>query len=830
MKTFPVGQLRSHGGSTTWITLAFQVLSSLLCVAPLGLGAQPIFDLYPSIVPEDDGTAFISVVRVQGLEVPASFAYTTVAGTAKVGEDYIETAGPLEFDAGQKYNLISVQIVRDRLPEETEFFGLQISDSNGNVLHRATIWIQDDDGVRFETDSYLVQEDSESASVTVVRGNDVELGAFTVDYATSNGTARASQDYVETRGSLAFAQGEMLKRIVIPILRDTAAEGAEQFNVTLSNPTGRTALGTVTRATITINDRKEPFVVNPMVAEMMKQVRSPDLVNLLNQLTGEEPVVIGGEVCLLTNRITFGEFRSEEATQFVFERLRASGLSTRYQDWSAPENTNRNVIAIQPGTSRSDEIVLVGAHLDSTSWSGQTFPLSPGADDDGSGSVAVLTAAQILGQYQFERTIHYVLFTAEEAGQYGSAEYVREAAAGNSNLVAVLNLEMMAWDASGPPRCALITSGDSIAGFSDQVAIASVFTRVVEAYQMSDRLVPAFMVDPDVGSDHWSFWAEEFPAICIAEDYKSDFNPFYHSDQDIVANLNTNYYTAMVEAVVGTVAHLARPIERRPKEILEVVNSDWTLGSGIGGAAFYARHEAQASEGSGDARDVAWSTVSTNTNPKSFTIYSDPFAVPLQADSRPLESETIFVTKLAVADKTGSGVSSSNRLRFSFLTPPDPNRIYLARVHVDGRFVQGATDFDCVTNLQTVTAGGGFVQLPNLNQVPDGAVYGTCQIAARFLNTDPANCRLRIASVQGQTVLLTATAQLATHIVDELQVSTNLASPTGWMVVRSDTNYVSPDTNQFAAGWTEISRELDPSVLPPGDSRFFRLKRTWLRQ
>jgi len=619
----------------------------------------------------------------------------------------------------------------------------------------------------------------------------------------------------------------MQKRIMIPILRDDTTEGAEEFTMTLSNPIG-TALGTLTQATITINDPKEPFVVNPMVAEMMAGVRSSALVNLLNQLTGEEPTVIGGEVHLITNRMTFGEFRGEEVTQFVLEKLRASGLSTRYRDWSGPENTNRNVMAIQPGTSHPDEIVVVGAHLDSTSWSGQTYPWSPGADDDGSGSVAVLAAAQILGQHEFERTIHYVLFTAEEAGGDGSRAYVTEAAAGQSNLVAMLNLEMMAWDASGPPRCALITSGHSIAGYSDQVAIASVFANVVAAYQMSESLTAAFVVDTGAVSDHQNFWVRGFPAICIAEDYQADFNPFYHSDQDTVENLNTNYYTAMVKAVVATVAHLARPRERRPKDILEVVNSDWTLGSRIGGAAFYARHEAEASEGSGDAKDLAWSAVSTNSNPKSFMVYSDPYALRLQTDSRPLGSETIFRTKLAVADKTGNGVSASNRLQFNFLTPPDPNRIYLARVHVDGRHVTGGGDFDCVTNLEAVAAGGGFVQLPNLNQAGDGTVYGTCDISMRLLDTDSANCRLRIGSSPPGVVALNAAAQLGTHIVDELQVSTNLASPT-WQVVRSYTNYVSPDAAHFDTGWTEIERALDPSALPAGDTHFFRIRRTWLR-
>jgi hypothetical protein len=57
----------------------------------------------------------------------------------------------------------------------------------------------------------------------------------------------------------------------------------------------------------------------------------------------------------------------------------------------------------------------------------------------------------------------------------------------------------------------------------------------------------------------------------------------------------------------------------------------------------------------------------------------------------------MFPTQLAVGDKTGTGVSASHRLRFRFLTPPDPNRAYLARIHVDGRYARTRADFYCVT-------------------------------------------------------------------------------------------------------------------------------------
>jgi hypothetical protein len=209
-------------------------------------------------------------------------------------------------------------------------------------------------------------------------------------------------------------------------------------------------------------------------------------------------------------------------------------------------------------------------------------------------------------------------------------------------------------------------------------------------------------------------------------------------------------------------------------------------------------------------------------------ISTEPYGVALQTDVRPADSETIFRTQLSVVDATGTGVTCSNRLRFNFVTPPDADRIYLARIHVDGRYVAGATDFNCVTNLQEVIAAGGFVDLPFLSQVPDGAVYGTCDLAARFLDVDPAYCRLRLVSASNDSIVLVASAQLGTHIVDNLEASTDLGSSAAWTLLKSYTNYISPDTVRFDTGWTEIARDVELSRLPAAGAQFFRLKRTWI--
>jgi hypothetical protein len=284
----------------------------------------------------------------------------------------------------------------------------------------------------------------------------------------------------------------------------------------------------------------------------------------------------------------------------------------------------------------------------------------------------------------------------------------------------------------------------------------------------------------------------------------------------------------MIQAIVGTAAHLAYPVDRNPFEVIEVVSSDWTPASGLSGGRFYATFAVGASETNVDLHDLPWSEAATNSPfNKELTIYSDPSGVPLQLDARPPGSDTLFRVKLSVADATAVGVSGPTRLRFSPLTPMGNSRVCLAHVHVDGRYLATGRDFDCVTNLHEVVSAGGFLDLPSLVQVPDRAVYGTCDISVRLINQDAADCRLRVASIDSPSIVLSSTAQMGARIIDDLELCTNLAAPVRWTLLNSSTNVVSPDVTYFISGWTELVREVDPSLLPEGRSHFFRLKRTW---
>ena len=303
-------------------------------------------------------------------------------------------------------------------------------------------------------------------------------------------------------------------------------------------------------------DRVDSLEPQAVVSAMIEQVQSSQVYNYDAQLSGAVPALIGGVPYTITTRNTGSGVPLQQATQFVFEHLQRQGLAVSYHNWTNCSRSNRNVIGVLTGTLTPNEIVLITAHLDDMPASG----LAPGADDNASGSVGVMLAAEIMSRYRFERTLRFVFFTGEEQGLCGSEVYADAVAASGDNIVAVYNMDMIAYDATGDPTLRLHTRTTSNSGYAADLAIAGIFTNVVNAYGMSGVLTPLITADGENRSDHSSFWDQGYAAILAIEDDYSDFNDYYHTVNDNLSHINLTYFTNFVKASVGTAAHLARPL------------------------------------------------------------------------------------------------------------------------------------------------------------------------------------------------------------------------------------------------------------------------------
>jgi dienelactone hydrolase len=206
---------------------------------------------------EDEGSVLIGVVRGENATSATVDVWTSDL-TAKSGLDYSGLTNTLVFAAGERLKLIDIPILNDGLKEANETFRVMLGNPTGEARlgsqRTATVTILDNDpGVQFTQNQLWVHEDEGVIQLTVTRGNDQLLDAFTVDYTTTNGTAMVGSDYTETKGTLAFAAGEMTRSFAVPILDDGVAKLDRQFKVVLSNPTGGMALGTAAKVTGTVS-------------------------------------------------------------------------------------------------------------------------------------------------------------------------------------------------------------------------------------------------------------------------------------------------------------------------------------------------------------------------------------------------------------------------------------------------------------------------------------------------------------------------------------------------------------------------------------------------
>ncbi len=207
--------------------------------------------------------------------------YATEDGTAKAGEDYTATSGTLTIPAGQTSGQIKVPVTGDTAFENDETFKLTLSEPQ-----KATI--QENKGTATGT---ITADDSQAPpAVPTMSINDVRVAegaagttpavfnvsltvpttaSVTVRYATSDGTAKAGEDYTAASGTLTFAPGERTKTVSVPVTGDKRDEQDENFGLTLSNVVNasladkRTGIGTITDDEVTRVAPGITFQVSP---------------------------------------------------------------------------------------------------------------------------------------------------------------------------------------------------------------------------------------------------------------------------------------------------------------------------------------------------------------------------------------------------------------------------------------------------------------------------------------------------------------------------------------------------------------------------------------
>ena len=103
-----------------------------------------------------------------------------------------------------------------------------------------------------------------------------------------------------------------------------------------------------------------------------------------------------------------------------------------------------NAVAIQLGTERPNDVVIIQGHIDSRVTDVMNFTSdAPGANDDGSGTAAVIEAARVLSKHKFPGTIVYAALSGEEQGLLGGRILANHAKAQGWNVITVLNNDII---------------------------------------------------------------------------------------------------------------------------------------------------------------------------------------------------------------------------------------------------------------------------------------------------------------------------------------------------------------------------------------------------
>jgi len=275
---------------------------------------------------------------------------------------------------------------------------------------------------------------------------------------------------------------------------------------------------------------------DPVILDIVNQVSKQNLTNYIQSLQDFQTRFASTSNC-------------ELAGDYIYDFFVQSGIEAEYDSFSfASSYSSNNIVGTLEGQVYPSQIVVICAHYDSDSDQPQT--LAPGADDNASGTAAVMEAARIFTNQSFDFTVKFICFSAEEWGLYGSEHYAREARQRGEDIIAVINLDMIAYTDSIPEDLDII-SNQASGWLADRIISSSIAYTTLDIFKIVN---PTF-----VWSDHSSFWDRGYSAILGTEDI-SISNPYYHTTNDTIDTLNLDFITEAAKASLATAADLAQPV------------------------------------------------------------------------------------------------------------------------------------------------------------------------------------------------------------------------------------------------------------------------------
>ena len=277
-----------------------------------------------------------------------------------------------------------------------------------------------------------------------------------------------------------------------------------------------------------------------------------------------------------------------------------------------------DVVAIQRGTTEPNRVILITGHMDSRNSDDQDVDgIAPGANDDGSGTAAVIEAARVLSHYKFRATLVYGVLAGEEQGLYGGKVLSEYAKARGWQVEADLNND-------------IIGNSQGLNGVIDNstVRVFSEGTKSIETPEQAERRrynggevdspsrnIARFMADladryvPNLtvrmvyrtdrfgrGGDQVEFLAQGFPAVRVTEAHENYTRQHQNvrtengtAFGDVVDGVDFPYLAQVTRLNLVTLAAMANaPAPPTDVNIAGAMSSDTTVSwKAVNGAAAY---------------------------------------------------------------------------------------------------------------------------------------------------------------------------------------------------------------------------------------------------
>jgi hypothetical protein len=297
---------------------------------------------------------------------------------------------------------------------------------------------------------------------------------------------------------------------------------------------------------------------NPLISEQsqVSAVKKDEnrVENLVDQtrMTGYMSVLTG-KTAVMNN--TFiperGTIEGRNLTRtFLTNTLEGLGYKVEAHNY---RKNGTNIVAKLMADQPSDEYILVGGHMDSVK--------NAGADDDGSGSTAVLEAATVLPNLKGRKVnIIFAWFDEEELGLIGSNALATEYKKQGLKINSVHTIDMMGWDADGDKAVEVARPDGNLWDY---------YKMVNETHQLK---LPLARTNTG-SSDHVSFHQKGYNSLNLSEEWvNGDTTPNYHQKSDTFETINFEYLAAATKLLIAVIGDLSLRVAA-PENIKLVPNN-----------------------------------------------------------------------------------------------------------------------------------------------------------------------------------------------------------------------------------------------------------------